>query len=341
MTELYRVGNLTFGNAVKQIAEIFDIEDNHIILDFSRLTKVRSAGMTHFVAGIESLNELGKIFYIIEDAAYWDDPSQGLSYAANMGLFDALRFTAPIGRKVGELHGNDKYLPLHKITWDNLFETAPDYHEGIETLAQNMAHILSSSSNILKELEDTLQYMLREMIRNTFEHAGDNIEHIWIAAQNHPTEGTTEIGIADSGVGILQSLTINPELRKIVTDDKSALLYAVKPGISGKKYKKEDDEWSNSGFGLYVTSNIFNEMGDFEVVSGSARLIYQNNSKTTEPVNFKGTSYTAIIDHNKIQSMRDNMVSYYVSKGEEEAKLDIQAIKTASKSSKLLHVKNS
>lgn len=336
MTTSYKVGNLTFGNAVRQISELFDIADQHILLDFSRVNKRRSAGMTHFVAGIESLRSSGKKFYIAEDAPYMSSPSYGLKYAANMGLFDALNFEdVPIGKKIGSLTGNDNYLPLNKITWDNLYSESKDYHMAIEIKAKELAHVLASGSNSLRKFENTLQYMLRELIRNTFEHAGGNIEHVWIAAQNHPSEGKTEIGISDSGMGIFKSLTINPTLRETVTDDKTALLYSIRPGISGKGYKLSEGDWSNSGFGLYVTSSIFNKLGEFEVVSGFARLLVKNNNKQSGLAKFQGTSYTAVINHDKVRSIPENIIPIIVEKGEEEAKLDSFAIKTASKASKL------
>lgn len=75
-----------------------------------------------------------------------------------------------------------------------------------------------------------------------------------------------EIAIVDEGIGVKKSLQKNSIHRAYATDDESALSYAIKAGISQavldpRRGNRSNDEWANSGYGLYMVSEICKELG--------------------------------------------------------------------------------
>ena len=104
----------------------------------------------------------------------------------------------------------------------------------------------------------------------------------------------------DVGIGIKKSLNTNPNYK--VADDKTALAFAVRPGItrSWKRDPLRDDVWQNSGFGLYMVSNIMNNIkGRFEIISGNSGLEYMDGFLNFIDKKIKGTEVTLVFDKSK------------------------------------------
>ena len=247
MTTKFKVRNLRMRNSVKQVSELYNIDDKNIYLDFSAMSVVRGSGMLILTATIENMRRNGYNFICNENAKGFNEHN-ACSYAMHVGFFNSLGFN--IGKKVGEAHGSNTYVPIRKITIKELYDVdSSEYHNGIIKYSEDLSNVLSSDMENFKPI---FKYLITEIIRNTFEHT--NANHVWITAQRHNSEGTIEVVIADNAEGVKQAITVNPELKEIV-DDLEALQYAIKPGISGTAYKqKSDNYWNNSGYGLYVTS---------------------------------------------------------------------------------------
>lgn len=88
----------------------------------------------------------------------------------------------------------------------------------------------------------------------------------------------------DEGVGIKQALSFNPNLK--IKNDKDALLLSIEPGIAGKAFKYKgkmrkqvDIIWQNSGYGLFVTSEICQHGGDFLIYSGNNAVLIRNRMR--------------------------------------------------------------
>ena len=171
-------------------------------------------------------------------------------------------------------------------------------------------------------------------MRNTFEHT--DMDHLWIAAQRHDSEKYIEVAIADNSVGIKQVIRVNPDLRAQITNDESALRFAVKPGVSGNaKRSKDTGEWANSGYGLYVTKELLKKVGFFGLISGNAYL-YAKDMKmnVTSTVNFHGTMAYLRFDIDKLSNIGDNIINDIVKAGEQESVFDESGVNVASKASK-------
>lgn len=333
----FEVKNLTFPGALKMAAELNEIDDKIVNLDFSKVTKVRMSGMIYFLRTIEQLKNSGKKFQYYPGASTWKEPSSAISYAGHVGFFKALGID--YGKDPGEALGSYSYLPITKLTLAGLYKLGEsiDIHDGITKYSEKLAQILADGN---EALETVFTYLIIEMVRNPFEHAVPSA--VWVGAQKHPTEGTIEVIIADDAQGVRQTLSINRDFSDL-TSDEIALRKALKPGISGKKYapKKADDFWQNSGFGLYVTSELTSSVGVFNIVSGDTALGSSGNGferYSDANISFTGTFIRLRINTNKIEKLTPDSIKALVKKGEKSAGETDGAIKVASKASKMGHL---
>ena len=98
---------------------------------------------------------------------------------------------------------------------------------------------------------------------------------------------------------------------------------AMLPGVSGKMYKgvkrESNSVWQNSGYGLYMTSQICRNGGDFLIVSNGACLLLSADSKEDLNVNYKGTSLRLRINTTKVENY-SGMLSKFRREGAAVAK---------------------
>lgn len=331
LTQTFMVGNLGLAGAIKLVTKLRLIQDKNIILDFGQMRRVRSIGMVYFVSAVEDLRRRGFSFFDIPDAPYWNNSDyHAVSYAGGNGFFDALGIDQ--GKPMGSYAGSQSYCPIVKITKKSLYEGQEEFQLGIENEAKRLAEVLTKD---IPQATKTMQYLIREIMRNTFEHTVS--EHLWIAAQRHPQEGKIEVGIADNAQGIRQVISVNPELKSKIIDDETALRYAIKPGVSGNaKYTNTTGFWANSGYGLYVTSQILSKLGSFDLISGTSHLNYSGEQLTFKAADYQGTAVRLEFDMNKIENLDPEMVRKVVKVGQHEALEDPEAVYVASKASQFL-----
>lgn len=336
-SDKYMMESLTGDSALRQISEIRKFKSKKVLLDFSNMRSVRSAGMILFLICIKDLLRN-------ENYEFWcsnKNLTHGCSYADTMGFFDALGLQGHV--KVGTYKGrNDDYLGIQRITERELILLNPqsdDFYPGLETYCEKIARVLTKNNNLEfnKKLETFLKYSIREIIRNTFEHTTKN--EVFIAAQRHENAGYIELVISDEGEGIRRTLSVNKALGKI--NDSQALRYAIQPGISmvsgDELYQKRNrtNLTGNSGYGLYVTSELFKKIGDMKLISGSAVLDIKSNTITEMGFKYPGTAVVLNVYLNELDSVSDNEIEQIVALGEKSAQDDPNAIKKASKSSRI------
>lgn len=194
------------------------------------------------------------------------------SYLAHVGFFKGIGL--PIGNRPGEATGSSTYVPIMVLTRSEL-EAAVRASLSLESDRTRFGVAIQQEASKLAALvtgdrrprvNSQITYCLREVIRNVFEHGRTN--HCTVQAQLM-TDGYVEVAIADRGCGILASLSG----RHGVSDDTGALQAAVQPGVSGAPIEDDDGEvWANSGYGLYVLSEVGKRYGSFALFSGSGVL---------------------------------------------------------------------
>lgn len=300
---------------------------------------VRPFGLLYTVAALKELR-----------SRYPDIPFQmrigntnGVTYAAHMGFFKSVSMSIAYGKEPGEAIGNSDYIPITKVNTAYLQQqavTSGHYWElgqTIENESRWLAQVISQGN---REIILLLTYVIREIIRNTPEHAGT--DEVWLCGQ-HWRDGTAEIAIMDEGIGILSSLQKNHIHRQYIDDDEAALRSCVKAGISqafnpaGRS--RSDSEWSNSGYGLYVVSRLCSTLGgSFCIASGEKYLhIDSRGVLKIGDTHMKGTAVKMTMSVTRL-SNANALIQQIAKEGQEQAKMIRNAFRAASTPSKGLIV---
>lgn len=124
---------------------------------------------------------------------------------------------------------------------------------------------------------DPIKYIISELVRNVLEHAQSKNGAI-LCAQYYKKSNMIRIGIADTGVGIKN--TISESYR--VSDDKEALQLSLMPGITGTTRREGGTEY-NAGAGLFFIRSIAKVNRDFFMIySGDALYKLLKNKHNLE-----------------------------------------------------------
>lgn len=281
-------------------------------------------------------------FCIDRNLVPWDmqlkyTDSSDFRYACHMAFFQSAGFSE--GKAPGEALGSSTYIPLTKINiseWQREFIEKGNFLEQgdvIEQKSSELAKILASSN---RELMNLLQYLIREAIRNIPEHA--ETDEVWMCGQYWKNRNLAEIAILDEGIGIFESLRRNLIHRTYISGKEDALKWAIKPGVSTSfdpsRGKQEGNEWANSGFGLYMISEICKATGGWlTLVSDSKCLRIFNNNNQLVDTNFHGTALGIRIRTNGIKDAQ-KIISQINKLGTKEAKTIKHAFKKSSYPSK-------
>lgn len=215
------------------------------------------------------------------------DPSRTVhSYLMHLGFFDFIYMEQ--GNHVGQARGSAKYLPITRITTPPFIPNVTsldEWHQRIKEESRRLAGVLAGNYDDTEELR-VYSYSIREIIRNVFEHS--NAHECYICGQRW-VNGHVEIAILDEGIGIARTISDAHS----VTDDLHALDLALMPGISRTNLLPDTENiFGNSGFGLYILSNLASSFGWFALGSGSGRIIgYGNTIRLHEPFSFRGTFF--------------------------------------------------
>ncbi len=84
--------------------------------------------------------------------------------------------------------------------------------------------------------------------------------------------------------------------------------------------QRNRDEWANSGFGLYMVSEICKHLnGSFCIISYGDYMLIDNHGAKFGEIIFRGTAIRIRVPTKKISSAQ-NIISQIATKGEVEAK---------------------
>lgn len=306
-----------------------------VVLDFSRMTNFDPLPMLMAGAIIKRFR------YQYHDNTFSISGINGKSYAGTMGFFKYLSESISVGKSPGEATGSSNYIPITPISIRSLQERA--FRDGgsieigdmIERASARLSRVIDRGN---KELHKLLTYLVREILRNTPEHA--QADEMWICGQYWPTYQLAEIAIIDEGIGVFQSITRNAAHAKYIHDNRSALKWAIRAGISESfrpayEFKPHDyDVWKNSGFGLYMVSQICQKLnGSFCIISYGDALLIDNHGVAEKSTSFHGTAIRIRVPTNNI-SAAQAIIDEIAAQGEVEARTIKNAFKTASMPSK-------
>lgn len=228
-----------------------------------------------------------------------------LGYAAHMGFFDYLGLS--FGSPMGAAQGGETYVPLTERKTSEVragaSASAVPVGEHIHGEAERLAAVLTRGTG--GDLEDTLAYSIREIIRNVVEHS--EADSYTFAAQYWPGRQEVEMVVSDQGIGLARSLRENPNLSVVADED--ALLTAVKPGMSSKAWRKtrHHDDWANSGYGLFMTEGLCRLGGAFHLMSGDAMLEVRGQERRIRPSSWSGTVVVLRLDTSQLRALGDSL----------------------------------
>lgn len=333
---VYYVPNMTLKKALKFSNSLESITPtDEMVFDFSKMSNFDPLPMLMMGAMMRNYR---KQFPEIPFSVTGTDTA-GKGYAGTMGFFKYVSTLLNIGKMPGEAQGSSNYIPITPIVIDELQKA--EYEQGnyivlgdlIEREAGRLARIVDRGN---KELHKLLTFLIREILRNTPEHA--KVNTMWVCGQYWPSHELAEIAIVDEGIGIYESITKNAAHREYIKDNAMALQWALKAGISEafrpSSKQKSKDEWANSGFGLYMVSEICRHLnGSFCIISYGNYMLIDNHGVKAGETSFKGTAISMRVPSKKIASAQ-SIISEIASRGEAEAKTIRNAFKTASTPSK-------
>lgn len=204
--------------------------------------------------------------------------TDGISYLMHIGFFQYIHL--PIGNPPSSLPGNSNYIPIREIVSDVLIRNAGAIQVSIQVESSNLAKLVIDT-----ETEQImLEYCFREIIRNVFEHAGtDRCTVMGQKWHRGRFAGDVEIVIIDRGIGVYNSLRESHVLDSV----EHAIIKSLQPGMSRIVKPQNKDKWENTGFGLYVLSELGKLNGEFSICSNGK--VYNLTGDKFNNISFQGT----------------------------------------------------
>jgi len=289
---------LTFQNSIDFVRNLRALKPHkEINFDFTNLVTIDPFSLLLVSSEIQRCRSR------LKESKFLATNFEHCSYAAHMGFFQA--FGVNFGKKPGEAKGSSTYIPINIYNTQDIKKDARELMinpaELLESKAKEISNILTRSES--GDLNEVLTYCLREIFRNVIEHS--HSEQFGFCAQYRPSLNRVSFSIIDRGIGLKESLENNPTLN--LNNDEDAIRAALKPATSGKVYKgqknKPKGEWANSGYGLFMTSNICKRGGGFFIASGDFGYYTSENKERILETPFKGTALNLALDTNRIKNL--------------------------------------
>jgi len=252
-----------------------------VIIDFDKLREIEPFGLLYVGAALRAFFRKREYRGIGARGVHAGEPAH--EYLAHIGFFQWVGIS--VGNTPGAALGGATWLPVTTITRAELdkrmAETGKPLGSVIHSECERLARLVTQSHQL--KANAPLAYCLREVIRNVFEHA--QADRCVLCVQKC-ADGNVELAVIDQGRGIRRSL----EERFKFNTDQEALCYALQPGVSRTPSNDPYDPWGNSGFGLFVLSELGRELGIFRVISGTAALRLARDEVREEVAAYQGTA---------------------------------------------------
>jgi anti-sigma regulatory factor (Ser/Thr protein kinase) len=185
-----------------------------------------------------------------------------LNYLIRMGLFNFLQIDS--GKEIKEHEESGRFIPLTQIT----------NNDELKKAIVDLVPLLHAPPAVA----DPIKYVFSEMVRNALEHSGSGVGAV-VCAQYYSESKRIAIGIADAGIGVLDSIRRSHK----VTTPRGAIELALQPGITGTTSRIGGNEF-NAGAGLFFTKSIATlSRNRFFIYSGDAMFRLMKTRQRYEP----------------------------------------------------------
>lgn len=226
----------------------------------------------HLVTAALAFKELG--------ATTVEVPPDLASYAARMGLWEAIGLACPINLVLGPT--NDRFSKIRALKGPSDVADCADEIKAV--ISANTAATPES-----QEAADSVWIAINELLGNCFAHsrASDGLFGL-VCSQVWRANSRAQIAIADSGVGVRASLaeTTDSDLRGRLESENACRL-AAEYGVSSKLGR------GHSGYGLTLARDLIRQNGgSFVIVSrGEAYSCSRNKERVWDGLDglFSGT----------------------------------------------------
>lgn len=242
-------------------------------------------------------------------------------YPVYMGFYRAMGVA--IGPELNSLDGSSTHIPVGFLDILKIKKDAAYYGIAPGELIQDKADEFTDvfvNGGVAGKYAEMLKYCFREILRNSVEHSDSN--KVWYCIQYWPKWKRVEIGILDEGCGLYESLRKSEELMQHISSVEDAIALSIAPGVTRTLEQPDfhNNEWQNSGYGLYFTKKIAEKSGEFTVLSDGHALGFnrKNESKFEMPV-FEGTAIKLKINLDEIENW-DLLLNSIRSEAREEVK---------------------
>lgn len=263
--------------------------------------------------------------------------TQGCQLASEFGFFQACGWD--IGRLPNIGSYGESYIPIKKLSITDLqsryLSSTIVLGEMIDRYSYELASTLTQNQD--SESTKVIQYCLREIIRNAYEHG--KTDEVWVCGQFWEKRQSAQIAIIDSGCGIYKSLRQNRHYNP--RNDQEANKLALQPGVT-RTYglKQGDDIWDNSGYGLFMASSICSLGGSFWLCSGKDATLVNESNQLNYQISYHGTAVCMDIHTDRIDDI-ERVLPEIARKGNEKAEAHgSNRVLTASKVSTIASIVN-
>jgi len=305
----YSLNEYSVSDKIKEIEQ--HSEDKEIVIDLSQLRMAYPIGSLVLAQYLKHKIENDGCSLSFTNAELF---KSSIGYLSTVGFFKFLGQNPP---SIGEINFAKTYLKVSRISYGELTSLQRD-HEltfGVRPPIQEIIQEYSDNYSLwmFGRIEPVITFCFREIIRNVFEHA--KTTNCSIFGQIYRNRDRIEMCIADSGIGIRNSLSSKYGEN---IDDNWAVLNAIYPGITSGSVTGQG-QYDNSGFGLYVLSEIAKRFGYIVVASGTTLIRVSHIGVEKHECFYPGT-YVGLDFHYRDLLNNREIIQSIVDEGEALAK---------------------
>lgn len=208
-----------------------------------------------------------------------DNTSDIFGYLNFMGYFDFINYWEPIDIEMGKMrekidfNPQKTYIPITIFNYSDIHTLPNEQYASsdiIDSFAGIMANLLIKDKTT-NSSQDAIKYIFREILRNCYEHSNTNKYYVW---GQYLHDNSAELVIYDEGIGFYNTLKKKyPEL----TNQQEAILKSLEPGVSEASFEDGQNKYDNSGFGLYVISELCKRHGIIFIASKDVGIYIRGN----------------------------------------------------------------
>ncbi len=188
--------------------------------------------------------------------------AKSMPYFLRMGLMDSIDVNH--GYQIDEHESSGRFIPARIISTS----------EQLNQFITDMVPLLHTTP----EQTFPIKYVMSELVRNALEHSQSNIGVV-VSAQYFNKTNRISIGVADRGIGIMNSINHSYQ----TTSHKEALGLSLRPGITGTTTRIGGTEY-NAGAGLFFTKSIAKVSRDFFIVYSGDSFFKLHKTNTNNRV---------------------------------------------------------